>query len=272
MLGFILNLSFAVACGVSAFALGQMVAGEIPRWRQHLTAVRLGHRGRSSPEGMSSLAARRFEELIRQVGYPFGWPAEWWEVLSWVMAALMGAAGLLSTYVVVAGGAALIGYALPPVGLRIAGKLRRQRLIRDSLRLVQGLEMYLEGGYSLYDALRHSAAFCPTLRGPMTQCLLAWGDGPGKALRELGKRVDLMELDLLLGALQQAHDHEPRQLLGYLRQEAGQIQRLWEAYTESRAALRPYYLTVYLGLPAYALYQIVLGPIGYSLVLRILQW
>lgn len=163
--------------------------------------------------------------------------------------------------------AALIWGGGAGVGLRRLVRWARRRIgrwrrLQQVAVLYEAVDLYSQLGYPIYDALQAAALLLPELHGPVQRCLRRWGQSPIRALHELGRELDIPEAEILIAVLQQGVQVGPARLTGIMADEARQLEAIRQRIAEEQIAMRPLYLSVYTGLPGFALIGILFFPLA----------
>lgn len=157
------------------------------------------------------------------------------------------------------------GLGMPVLILKVMAAGTRQAMIRELWTLMSGLEVYLQAGNTMYDALREAGAACPLLSTYIDRALLGWGAiGPGAALDELGRELRLPEAFLVIGAIRQAVDQDPVTLLAFMMRESTRLDKAMEAAQARSSQIKPMLQNALLMLPAFNIFILMTAPWAYS--------
>lgn len=253
---------FALGIGGVAWAGLRLTT---PRWKRLLGGVPgAGGLRQVSLSVARRLTRRHTRELVAQAGFPWGWPAEQWTLVSAAFTLLGWFIGFWSGgNVSLAAGMAGLGYLLPEFALRVQRRAFRQKVLREISMFWELLEVYLTSGHSLLEALKSSAVGLDVLRNPVERCALRWGEGATVALEGLRREINMAEMDLVANALRQAVDYSPQSLAAYLAQESATLERVRQEYVNGVIAMRSQYIALYALLPASGLLLLFLGALAY---------
>ncbi len=165
----------------------------------------------------------------------------------------------------VSGGGAL-GYAVVVAAGRFKKRANRLVRLREVSLLYEAVDMYIQIGYTVHAALAAGCLVTPGIRKHVEKCLRLWGQGPVRALQVLGEELEVPEGQLLTAVLQQAVQGGPEQLKGVLAEESVKLEKIRERVAEQQIASRPIYQTVYLALPGFTLFAVILFPLGFQVI------
>lgn len=220
--------------------------------------------------GFSLFDRDRLEELLADARYPMGLRT----VLDIRAVGVSVGVVLLLTLLYLAESAlvlaalpilVLVGMLVPVVMLRLAARNVRQVMVRELWLLMSGLEVYLQAGYPLYDALKESASACPTIGEAVGKALLQWGSaGRLEALDELGRTLRLPEAFLVIGAIRQATEQDAAGLVPFMMRESMRLDKVMEAAQTKSRQLKPVLQNLALMVPMFNVFALWTAPIAYS--------
>jgi hypothetical protein len=142
----------------------------------------------------------------------------------------------------------------------LARRRTGHRLRREIAVLYEAVDLYLEGGYTLYDALLLSSLLVPGIRPAVRRCLLNWNAGPARALRDLGEDLGCDESRSLAAVLIQVLEEGYEGLRGVMSAESRKLDELRASLAEAELATKPLYQAVYLILPGLGFLGLILLP------------
>lgn len=145
-------------------------------------------------------------------------------------------------------------------------RARRWRRLQQTAVLYEVVELYSQLGYPIYDCLQAASFLLPELYAPVQRCLRRWGQGPIRALQQLGQELEVDEAEILVAVLQQAYQVGETRLGTVLAEEARQLEALRQRVAEEQLSMRPLFLTVYTALPGFALIGILFFPLALRII------
>lgn len=189
------------------------------------------------------------------------------------LGALAGAVALAGLGWAALGAGVLAGAAAGPglsFGWRWARrKAERVRRLRALVLLHEVVDLHVQAGYSLQEALAAAAECVPEYAPQLERCLRRWPQGPARALLLLGEELGVEGAEVLAAVLQGVLEAGEGRLAGALAEEGGVLARLEELAAEEQVGLRPLYQTLYLALPGLAVSGLMAVPLLYRVVERI---
>lgn len=141
--------------------------------------------------------------------------------------------------------------------------VRKNKKTKAMAVLFEAIELYMKGGYSLFQSLILSRPLVPELRKEIDTCLDYWPEGPRVALEKFSQTLNMEEGDILISLLIHMEIAGSKDLAGILSREAHNIERLRRMRKEASLSLRPVYLMVYRFLPLISAIGIIAGPLLY---------
>lgn len=161
----------------------------------------------------------------------------------------------------------LFGYALAMAVtfwiVKAKNETRKNKNLKALAVLFEAVELYMKGGYSLYQSLRLSRPLVPNLQKEIDACLNYWPESPRKALERFKEELKVEEGEILISLLIHMETAGTKNLSGILNREAFSIERLRRLRNESKLSTRPLYLMIYRFLPLISALGIITGPLVY---------
>lgn len=219
----------------------------------------------------SAFERDRLDDLLAEAQYPWGMnnSSDVYATGLAIGAVIQVALAYLSSFNIIALAAIplsiMAGLGIPVVLLKILAAGTRQAMIRELWTLMSGLEVYLQSGSTLYDALKEAGAACPLVSPYIDRTLLKWGAiGPAAALDELGRELRLPEAFLVIGAIRQAVDQDPVTLATFMLRESTRLDKAMEASQAKSAQIKPMLQNALLMLPAFNIFILMTAPWAYG--------
>ncbi len=160
-----------------------------------------------------------------------------------------------------------IGYIVSFAACKFIAKARlntaRSRRLKDIASLFEAVELYMKGGYSIYQALMLAKPLAPSLKREIDECLAYWPEDPAKALEGFKKNLGVQEGEILVSLLIHIQAVGTKDFEGILSREAFNVERLRRLKSENSMAAKPFYLMVYRFLPLASAIGIITGPLLY---------
>lgn len=142
------------------------------------------------------------------------------------------------------------------------GVIKNQKMKNIAI-LFEAVELYMKGGYSLYQSLMLSRSLVPKLKKEINICLDYWSISSRKALEKFKEALNIEEGEILVSLLIHMEMAGTKDLHGMLSREAFNVERLRRLKNEMSISLRPIYLMVYRFLPLASAIGIITGPLLY---------
>lgn len=219
---------------------------------------------------VETLSRDRIKELLKLAGYPFKLTVEEIQTYSGMSALAVSLIILISTkfdiiYYPHNLIAVLMVYLLPIWVLIIMANIRQNKILADLENFLESLQVYLEGRYTLYEAIRTSTQTTTVLQPYLEACLREWPQGETRALQSLARTIGTPEITLLVARLKQAVDYDAEQLAEYISREANQLDKIKEERGKQFQKTKPLLYMLYIALPGLSAFLIGIWPWTYAI-------
>lgn len=158
-----------------------------------------------------------------------------------------------------------LGIVIVEITYRVTVQKKVERRKQECFMLFNAVEIFIQSGCSVPQALSNSRSFTPLLEPCINKCLAAWPSGSVQALEVLKQEINLPEGDQLVSLLLQVHQVGTKNLNNIIQTESKQMEEKRKALAKTRITQKPIFLMVYRLLPL----VVLLGMLAGVLVTRI---
>jgi len=158
-----------------------------------------------------------------------------------------------------------LGAGLVAMTTRILTGRKEDKRKQECFLLFQAIEIFVQSGYSIPQALANSREFTPILTPEINKTLAAWPQGAVKALETLKESINLPEGDQLVSLLLQIHQAGSKNFGNIIQAEAKQMEEKRKAMEKARITQKPTFLMAYRLLPLI----VIIGMLAGVLVTRV---
>ena len=145
------------------------------------------------------------------------------------------------------------------ISYRILTKRKEDRRRQECFLLFEAIEIFIQSGYSIPQALAIARDFTPSLTPEINKTLAAWPQGAVKALEVFRDSIDLPEGDQLVSLLLQINQAGSKNLGNIIQAEARQMEEKRKAMEKARITQKPVFLMAYRLLPLVVLMGMLAG-------------
>lgn len=158
-----------------------------------------------------------------------------------------------------------LGAGLVAMTTRILTGRKEDKRKQECFLLFQAIEIFVQSGYSIPQALAIARDFTPSLTPEINKTLAAWPQGAVKALEVFRDSIDLPEGDQLVSLLLQINQAGSKNLGNIIQAEARQMEEKRKAMEKARITQKPTFLMAYRLLPLI----VIIGMLAGVLVTRV---
>lgn len=259
-----ISLAGAAGAGLAAWSLARPGAWSLPgmRWSVRSRFPELfGKATVTKLRDASRRGQRYLDWLVEEAGRPLGWSGSRWFALAALWGAVMG-----TVFAVQSGSwrtVPVLAVAAPAVLVLIfrgeATAIRHRRQA-EVIRLIDGMQVLLQGRSDLYSAIQAAVPMLSDLRPAVERMLVRWGYNPLRALEELHEEVRTEETLMLSAILQHAVLVGAQQTQTFLMQEGEKLERMRRERTEELLRSRPEVMHLALIFPLLAAVLLFVAP------------
>lgn len=152
-----------------------------------------------------------------------------------------------------------LGAAVVEITYRLTLGHKEDKRRRECFLLFTAVEMFVQSGLSIPQALTSAREFTPSLAGSINKCLAAWNRGGVKALELLQKDINLPEGEQLTSLLLQINQMGAKNLQNIIQIESKQLEEKRKALERARITQKPMFLMIYRLMPLVVLMGMMAG-------------